>query len=118
MNETREKGRGARLAQGLGWLLTALLGTGWYWQYKSDQREALTQRLAIRDQTTQKLLAVVPLLKSGAACSSPDGMVEVRALVSDLNVYEEQLARLEGRPPRTDLYKELLRPCPPVLTVH
>jgi hypothetical protein len=118
MNEPRDKGRSVMLLQGLGWLLTALLGTGWYWQYKSDQREALTQQLAIRDETTQKLLAVVPLLKSGAACSSPDGMVEVRALVNDLNVYEQQLAKLEGRSPRTDLYKELLRPCPPVLTVH
>lgn len=98
--------------------LTAVFGTGWYWQYKADRREELTQQLSIRDRTTQKLLALAHLLQTGAACSSPEGTVDVRALVSDLNEFERQLAKVEGRPPRTDLYNVLIRPCPPVLSVH
>lgn len=38
--------------------------------------------------------------------------MRMKALVSDLIEFERQLAILEKREPR-DLYKELLRPCPP-----
>lgn len=115
----------AKWSGAVGWVLTAVFGTGWYWQYKSAQLEerkveaaALTQRLAIRDETTRKLLALLPLLQSGTACSSEEGRSEITALIGDLNEFEKQLAVLENRPPRTDLYGRV-RPCPPAgLTVR
>jgi len=63
-------------------------------------------------------VALLPLLQSGTACSSTEGRAQVAAYISDLNEFEKQLAVLEKRAPRTNLYGAV-RPCPPTgLTVN
>jgi hypothetical protein len=110
----------------IGWLLTAAFGSGWIWQYQTAKIERekwdvqkIPEIRAIREQTTEKLIAVAKIVATGQACAGGEAAVEVRALVDDLKTFERQLAVLEGRAPRSDLYQEILRPCPPTgLTVR
>lgn len=105
----------------VGWVLTAVFGSGWYWQYKSANLADLKERLSLRERTTQKFLDLLPLVGSGVSCQSPEQAAKVSALIGDLVEFERQLAILEKRPPRElrDLFHGLVRPCPPTgLTVR
>jgi hypothetical protein len=113
------------------WVAVFLLGTGAWWQYRTQSLEekkfAASQaevRLELREKTTNTLLQVLEIISSAAQCGPLDGAsakarATVNALKADLKEYEAQLAALESRKPREDLFGSVgTQPCPGAIEIH